>query len=134
MEDLISRRNNVRPFFFFFFCIFLHFIYYSQVVLLLSVLCMQENLFYAVPPGAIDAYRKSIGSHLLQCEVNTSLKSECKAFLPFHTNSGLFFMFVVHVSSCEQQSMYSHVCYPCWNVSYYLQYSFPFLFFYLFIL
>ncbi|GJT69004.1 HAS subgroup protein [Tanacetum coccineum] len=28
----------------------------------------EENLFYTVPPGAIEAYRKSIESHLLQCE------------------------------------------------------------------
>nr|GEV81608.1 hypothetical protein [Tanacetum cinerariifolium] len=29
----------------------------------------EENLFYTVPPGAIEAYRKSIESHLLQCEI-----------------------------------------------------------------
>ncbi|KAL9228318.1 hypothetical protein vseg_003911 [Gypsophila vaccaria] len=28
----------------------------------------EENLFYAVPPGAIEMYRKSIESHLAECE------------------------------------------------------------------
>ena len=36
---------------------------------------MQENLFYTVLPGAIEAYRKSIESHLLQIEVKTLLKN-----------------------------------------------------------
>lgn len=30
----------------------------------------QENLFYAVPSGAMETYRKSIESHLVQFEVN----------------------------------------------------------------
>nr|GEZ62513.1 chromatin modification-related protein EAF1 B-like isoform X1 [Tanacetum cinerariifolium] len=35
----------------------------------------EENLFYTVPPGAVEAYRKSIESYLLQCEVKKSLKN-----------------------------------------------------------
>ena len=30
----------------------------------------QESLFYMVPAGAMESYRKSIESHLVQCEVN----------------------------------------------------------------
>uniref|UniRef100_A0A5B6ZQG6 Chromatin modification-related protein EAF1 B-like n=1 Tax=Davidia involucrata TaxID=16924 RepID=A0A5B6ZQG6_DAVIN len=37
----------------------------------------EENLFYAVPPGAMDAYRKSIESHLVQFEkTGSSLQEE----------------------------------------------------------
>ncbi|CAH1433907.1 unnamed protein product [Lactuca virosa] len=32
---------------------------------------MQDNLFYTVPPGAIEAYMKEIESHLLQSEGST---------------------------------------------------------------
>lgn len=32
---------------------------------------MQENLFYTVPPGALEAYRKAIDSHFLHFEVRT---------------------------------------------------------------
>ncbi|KAA8550625.1 hypothetical protein F0562_002309 [Nyssa sinensis] len=37
----------------------------------------EENLFYAVPPGAMETYRKSIESHLVQCEkTGSSLQEE----------------------------------------------------------
>ncbi|CAH1431916.1 unnamed protein product [Lactuca virosa] len=36
----------------------------------------EENLFYTVPPGAIEAYRKAIESHLLQFERTGSIMQE----------------------------------------------------------
>ncbi|XP_031100713.1 chromatin modification-related protein EAF1 B-like isoform X1 [Ipomoea triloba] len=37
----------------------------------------EENLFYTVPPSAIEIYRKSIESHVLQCEkVGSSMQEE----------------------------------------------------------
>ncbi|CAA2985455.1 Hypothetical predicted protein [Olea europaea subsp. europaea] len=33
----------------------------------------EENLFYTVPTGALETYRRSIESHVLQCEVNAVL-------------------------------------------------------------
>ncbi|PWA63092.1 HAS subgroup [Artemisia annua] len=40
----------------------------------------EENLFYTVPPGAVEAYRKSIESHLLQCErTDSSMQEEVDA-------------------------------------------------------
>ncbi|XP_024973715.1 chromatin modification-related protein EAF1 B-like isoform X2 [Cynara cardunculus var. scolymus] len=40
----------------------------------------EEDLFYTVPPGAIEAYRKSIQSHLLQCErTGSSMQEEVDA-------------------------------------------------------
>lgn len=57
----------------------------------------QENLFYTVPPGAIEAYRKAIDSHLQQIKVNTCKRlyyvifvSIVKLFLLCHSLSLLF--------------------------------------------
>ncbi|XP_038704059.1 chromatin modification-related protein EAF1 B-like [Tripterygium wilfordii] len=37
----------------------------------------EESLFYAVPSGAMEAYRKSIVSHVMQCEkTGNSLQEE----------------------------------------------------------